>query len=116
MLEITCREQISCHVNKVPDILLLYLHDFLNYPPIPFTFQYTNYEYGNFDDYTEGELTTDAPPIEQVKTEVTPLVHPNPPPFLLNLHAVRQFHLKKTFFTRLVISLMYSWCGQTMNK
>lgn len=82
MLEITCREQICCHVNKVPDILLLYLHDFINYLPllIPFTFQYTNYEYGGFYDYTEGELTTDAPPTEQVKTEVTP--GPSPPPTL----------------------------------
>lgn len=44
-------------------------------PNIPFTFQYTNYDYGGFYDYTEGELTTDAPPTEQAKTEVTP-----PPP------------------------------------
>lgn len=47
---------------------------------IPFAFQYTNYEYGDFYDYTEGELTTDAPPTEQVKTEVTP--GPPPPPTL----------------------------------
>lgn len=45
---------------------------------IPFTFQYTNYEYGDFYDYTEGELTTDAPPTEQVKTEVTPRSTPTP--------------------------------------
>lgn len=40
-------------------------------PVIPFTFQYTNYDYGGVYDYTEGELTTDAPPTEQAKTEVT---------------------------------------------
>lgn len=39
---------------------------------IPFTLQYTNYEYGELYDYTEGELTTDTPPAERSKTEVTP--------------------------------------------
>lgn len=46
-------------------------------PNIPFTFQYTNYDYGGFYDYTEGELTTDAPPTEQAKTEVTPPPYPS---------------------------------------
>uniref|UniRef100_A0A7N6BM01 Fibrillar collagen NC1 domain-containing protein n=1 Tax=Anabas testudineus TaxID=64144 RepID=A0A7N6BM01_ANATE len=32
--------------------------------------EYTNYEYGEFYDYSEGELTTDAPPTEQVKTKI----------------------------------------------
>ncbi|TKS79519.1 Collagen alpha-1(XI) chain [Collichthys lucidus] len=31
--------------------------------------EYTNYEYGELYDYIEGELTTDTPPTEQVKTE-----------------------------------------------
>uniref|UniRef100_A0AAQ4NW57 Collagen, type XI, alpha 1b n=1 Tax=Gasterosteus aculeatus aculeatus TaxID=481459 RepID=A0AAQ4NW57_GASAC len=31
--------------------------------------EYTNYEYGDFYDYKEGELTTDAPPTEVAKTE-----------------------------------------------
>lgn len=39
---------------------------------IPFTLQYPNYEYGELYDYTEGELTTDTPPSERSKTEVTP--------------------------------------------
>lgn len=39
--------------------------------PILFSLQYTNYEYGEFYDYSEGELTTDAPPTEGPKTEVT---------------------------------------------
>lgn len=56
-----------------------YLYDFKYYLPpcILFTFQYTDYDYGGFYDYTEGELTTDAPPTEQAKTQVTP-----PLPFL----------------------------------
>ncbi|TMS10117.1 Collagen alpha-1(XI) chain, partial [Larimichthys crocea] len=31
--------------------------------------EYTNYEYGELYDYIEGELTTDTPPTEKVKTE-----------------------------------------------
>lgn len=43
----------------------------IHFPPnIPSTFQYTNYDYGEHYDYTEGELTTDAPPAEIPKTEV----------------------------------------------
>lgn len=44
----------------------------INWLPLrPFSLQYTNYEYGEFYDYNEGELTTDAPPTEGAKTEVT---------------------------------------------
>uniref|UniRef100_A0A3Q1EYJ9 Collagen, type XI, alpha 1b n=1 Tax=Acanthochromis polyacanthus TaxID=80966 RepID=A0A3Q1EYJ9_9TELE len=32
-------------------------------------FSYTNYEYSDFYDYSEGEVTTDAPPSEGAKTE-----------------------------------------------
>lgn len=39
-------------------------------PAILFSLQYTNYEYGEYGDYNEGELTTDAPPTEGAKTEV----------------------------------------------
>ncbi|CAB1454496.1 unnamed protein product [Pleuronectes platessa] len=31
--------------------------------------EYTNYEYGEFYDYSEGVVTTDAPPTEEAKTE-----------------------------------------------
>uniref|UniRef100_A0A8D3ARY1 Collagen, type XI, alpha 1b n=1 Tax=Scophthalmus maximus TaxID=52904 RepID=A0A8D3ARY1_SCOMX len=31
--------------------------------------EYTNYEYGEFYDYSEGQVTTDAPPTEGAKTE-----------------------------------------------
>lgn len=54
--------------------MLPYLHDCtysLIAPPIPFPLQYTNYEYGELYDYNEGGLTTDAPPTEGTKTEVT---------------------------------------------
>lgn len=61
-------------------------------PPLPFTFQYTNYEYGNLDDYTEGELTTDALPTEQVNTEVTPQSTPTPShPFCLTCMLLDNF-------------------------
>lgn len=36
-----------------------------------FSLQYTNYEYGEFYDYSEGELITDIPPTQPAKTEVT---------------------------------------------
>lgn len=42
--------------------------------PLPFlffSFQYTNYEYGDFYDYNE-ESVTESPPVEEAKTEVTP--------------------------------------------
>lgn len=41
--------------------------------PLPFfsTFQYTDYDYGGIYDYTD-PLTTDPPPVEESKTEVTP--------------------------------------------
>lgn len=38
----------------------------------PFSLQYNNYDYGEIYDYIEGELTTDSPPTEGAKTEVTP--------------------------------------------
>ena len=59
---------------SMSDILLPYLHDCTNklIPLIPFSLQYTNYEYGDLYDYIEGELTTDTPPTEGAKTEVTP--------------------------------------------
>lgn len=43
------------------------------FPPIPFSLQYTNYDYGDMYDYSEGEVATDIPPTEGAKPEVTPL-------------------------------------------
>lgn len=40
-------------------------------PPLLFPPQYTNYDYGDFYDYTE-ESVTETPPVEEAKTEVTP--------------------------------------------
>ena len=51
--------------------LFTWLHLLIGCPSALFSLQYTNYEYGEFYDYNEGELTTDAPPTEGVKTEVT---------------------------------------------
>lgn len=121
MLEITCQEQICCHVNKVPDILLLCLHDCINYPPpspsFPFTFQYTNYDYGDLYDYTEGELTTDAPPTEQAKTEVTPPVHPTHPPTLSALPACCWIiSFKKTPFLHISCDSVLLWRVQKITK
>ena len=43
-------------------------------PPIPFPLQYTNYDYSELYDYSEGEITTDTVPTEGAKIEVTPLL------------------------------------------
>lgn len=39
-------------------------------PSLLFSFQYTNYDYGDFYDYTD-ESVTETPPVEEAKTEVT---------------------------------------------
>lgn len=49
-----------------PIALFTWLYPFLFFP-----FQYTNYDYGDFYDYTE-ESVTETPPVEEAKTEVTP--------------------------------------------
>lgn len=38
---------------------------------VPFSLQYANYDYGEFYDYNEEAVTTDAPPTEGAKAEVT---------------------------------------------
>lgn len=50
--------------------IAFYLHDYI-LSFLFFSFQYTNYDYGDFYDYTE-ESVTETPPVEEAKTEVTP--------------------------------------------
>lgn len=49
--------------------IAFYLHAY-TLPFLLFSFQYTNYDYGDFYDYTE-ESVTETPPVEEAKTEVT---------------------------------------------